>query len=476
MKNFVRKSLFYSLLLFMSLSFIQSAFSQSTETMSANSVSDEPMTLEQCIKFAIENNPNLRSVKLNESAVEAQIKEVKTQGMPQISGAGQYNYNFALVEQLLPGEILGQPGTLIPVQFGVANTITANVQAQQLLFDKSFFTGIKAAKTSQELTQLTTFKTTEDLVYNVAQTYMQLQITEKQKGILNANMNRIDRLIKIAEIQFEEGLIKKINVTQLKVNRINLLSEKQSLEINKIRQLNQLKMYIGLSYKKEINIVAESVEEAEETEDPKPEYLLVEQLSINQNSRLRVLNKQMELKALELENVNAGYFPTLSASVQYGWQGQTNALFSNEEADKIQGSNIGIVGLSLNVPIFDSFRKKHQAQQVRVAQNQLLFDRQNLVNSIEMEFSNAAQTLKQNRTLINTQKENMNLAEELYEVTRLSYQEGIAPLTELLDAETSLKEAQTQYLTSLLQLNLAELDYIKSSGQLAELIRNAENK
>ncbi|WP_375561148.1 TolC family protein [Bernardetia sp. OM2101] len=463
----MKNSIYFSFLFFSFLFSTSVVFAQQTDT-----ILDKPMTLEECLRFAVENNPNLKSVALQEKATEAQIKEVKTQGMPQITGTGQYNYNFALAEQLLPGEIVGQPaGTTIPVKFGVANNITGNVELQQLLFSKSYFTGIKAAKTSKELTELNTFKTTEDLVYNVAQTYMQLQITEKQKGILNANMDRIDQLIKIAEIQLEEGIIKKINVTQLKVNRINLLSEKQNIEIGKIQQLNLLKMYMGVPFEKELKI---EIKDAEKMEDTKPKYMLVEELSINQNSNLRLLNKQMELKNLELENVNAGYFPSLSTFVRYGWQGQTDQLFSGNEEYKIQGSNIGIIGLNLSVPIFDSFRKKHQAQQVIVAQNQLSFDRQNLVNSIQMEFNNATQTLKQNRTLIETQKENMNLAEELYEVTRLSYQEGVAPLTELLDAETSLKESQTQYLTSLLQLNLAELDFMKSSGQLAELIRNAK--
>ncbi|AFM03027.1 outer membrane protein [Bernardetia litoralis DSM 6794] len=446
----------------------QSIFAQQKPSI----ISTEPMSLEECLYFAVENNPNLKSVALQENVTAAQIKEIRTQGMPQINGTGQYSYNFALAEQLLPGELIGQPvGTTIPVTFGVANNITGNVELQQLIFSKSYFTGLKAAKTSEELTKLNTFKTTEDLVYNVAKIYMQLQITEKQKGILNANMNRIDQLIEIADIQLEEGIIKKINVTQLKVNRINLLSEQQSLEIGKIQQLNLLKMYMGFPFDNELTI---QIEDEKEVEEQKSEYMLVEKLSINQNSNLKLLNKQMEIKKLELENVNAGYFPSLSGFVRYGWQGQTDKLFSGDEQYKIYGSNIGIIGLSLNVPIFDSFRKKHQAEQVIVAQNQLNFDRQNLINSIQMEFNNATQTLKQNRTLINTQKENMNLAEELYEVTRLSYQEGVAPLTELLDAETSLKESQTQYLTSLLQLNLAELDFMKSSGQLAELIQNAE--
>lgn len=87
-----------------------------------------------------------------------------------------------------------------------------------------------------------------------------------------------------------------------------------------------------------------------------------------------------------------------------------------------------------------------------------------------MEFHNATEQLRQSRSLISQQEKNMQLAEELYSITKLSYQEGVAPLTELLNAETSLKEAQTQYLTATLQQKLAELGHLKTSGELARLI------
>ena len=158
--------------------------------------------------------------------------------------------------------------------------------------------------------------------------------------------------------------------------------------------------------------------------------------------------------------------------MRYGYQGQTDRIFSTDEAYALQGSPTGVVGLSLSVPIFDGFKKKHQSQQVRVKQSQYYLDKQYLSNSLEMEFANAQQKLQQNKRLLESQKDNMEFAEELYDVTKLSYQEGVAPLTELLDAETSLKESQTQYLTSLLQVNLAELDHIKSSGQLSKILMN----
>lgn len=455
------------LTLFLSLSIIVAMQAQPAIEDAGADLPMQPMTVEECIFHAIQHNPNLQSVKLGEEANRYQIKEFKATGLPQINASGQYNNNFALAEQLLPGEFFGEPGTTIPVKFGVANTLNGNIELQQLLFSKSYFTGLKAARATQSLAELNTFKTTEDLVYNVAQIYLQLQITDKQKEILNANLDRINQLIDIARIQFEEGIIKRVDVDQLRVNKTNLRTELQSLEIGTTQQMNLLKFYMGMSPEKEIQI-AEYVSEGDK-------YPLVDQLIISENTNLQLLDKQLELSTLEMENIKAGFYPRLSAFVQYGWQGQTDKLFSKEEQHNLQTSTIGLFGLSLNVPIFDGFQKKNQIQRVVVKQNQMALDRLNMTYLTRMEFANASETLRQNRTLLDTQKENMQLAEELYGVTKLSYQEGVAPLTELLNAETSLKEAQTQYLTSLLHLNLAELDHLKTSGQLAKLIRNSNN-
>jgi len=425
------------------------------------------LTLEECIISAIENNPNLKSLKLSEEANEYQIKEIKSAALPQLSAQGQVLHNYALAEQILPGEVFGQPGESVAVKFGVANTITGKVEVNQLLYNKSYRTGLRAAEASRSLTQLNTFKTTEDLIFNIAELYLNLQITEKQKEILNANLSRINQLIKISQIQFEEGLIKKLDVDQLRVNKTNLLSEFQNIEIGVAQQMNLLKFYMGMTQDEEIAI-ADYVTDGDT-------YPLLEAVQMENNTSLLLLNKQLELSNLEHGNLAAGYYPTLSAFANYGWQGQTDKLFSTDEQYDIQGSPTGVIGLSLNIPIFDGFKIKNQLAQNKIKQSQMVLDRTYLANSIQMEFANANNALKQNKTLLDVQNANMALAEELYGVTKLSYQEGVAPLTELLNAENSLKEAQTQYLTSLLQVNLAELDQMKTSGQLASLIRDGSN-
>lgn len=451
-----RKSFFLNGLLVSLLFLTGSLTAQNSPDLS------EPLTLEDCVFYAINHNPDIRRAQLDEQNNDYVIKEVRSAALPQITGTGQYMNNYALAEQILPGEVFGQPGTSIPVKFGVANTMTANVEVQQQLFNPSLFVGVKAAKAAKSLFQLRTFKSTEDLVYNMATVYLQIQVSQRQKDIIEGNLNRINQLIKISEIQFEEGLIKKIDVDQLMVNRTNISSQLLNLEIGLDQQMNFLKFYMGLGSETEISLSPYPLEEAS--------YPLTESLNMSRNTDLRLLDKQLELTAFDADNIKAGYYPSLSAFIRYGWQGQTDKLFSSDEQNKLRGTSTGVFGLNLSVPIFSGFKKKHQSQQLRIQQEQLALDRINLTNNIRMQFDNANQTLQQNRRLVIAQKQNIELAASLYEVTKLSYQEGVAPLTELLNAENSLNEAQTQYLNAMLNLKLAELDHMDTSGQLAQLI------
>jgi len=427
-------------------------------------VSPQSMTLENCIQYAVEHNPNVRKAQMDETINAYQIKEIKASGLPQISGQAQGMDNFSLPQQLLPGEVFGQPGTTIPVKFGVRYNLSATASVNQLLYNQAYFAGLKAAQASQSLVELNTFKTIEDLVYNVAQVYMQVQQLEQQGTILEANLERLDQLLAIARIQFEEGLIKKIDVDQLSVNRTNLVTEQTNLQLNISQLYRVLKLYMNFPQDEDLDLIS-FIEEETPVE-------LAQELNLRANTNLRLLEKQLSLNELELKSTRAGYLPTLSAFGQYGWQGQTDGLFDSEQ--ELQGFSSGSWGLSLNIPIFDGGQRSAQMQSIRVRRAQLEQDKSYLTQATKMEFANANEGLLQNRRVLEAQEANMVLAGELYDVSQLSYKEGVAPLTELLNAETSLKEAQTQYLTALFQLKLSELDHLKTSGQLASLIEASQ--
>jgi outer membrane protein len=416
------------------------------------------LSLVDAVNLAVTQNPQLKSAQLNEEKNRYRIKEVKSAALPQINGDASYTDNFQRASQILPGEVFGQPGTSVAVQFGTQYQLGATAQATQTLFDPALIVGIKAAKQSQGLYELQTFKTKEELIYNVVNLYMQLQMVEKQQELVSSNISRMKQLMDITSAQYKEGIIKRVDVEQLKVNNTNLQTQLSNTNNTYEQLLNNLKTLINMPVEQEIAITAVGVE-------PIP---VLRELFLEANTDLALVDYQMKLQALNTKSIEAGYLPKLSLFANYGWQGQTNELF---ESGQTQGFTSGLYGLRISIPIFDGFSKHSKIVQSKIETQQLELDKQYLTRNIKNQFVTARNNVNQNQRVLEAQQDNMKVAEELYQVAKLSYTEGVAPLSELINAENGLKEAQTQYLTAMLQMNLAELDLMQSSGQLSQIIK-----
>ena len=419
------------------------------------------MSLEECANFAIQNSPRVQTALLEIEKSSQQVNEVLSSGLPQVSASGNFTYNFKLPTQLLPGEFIGSPGELVEVQFGTdLNTIFTG-EVNQLVFNKSFFLGLDASRKVKKLSELQAQKSKEDITYDIAQLYYQIQVTEKQKAILQANLNQVERLFNLTQKQFENGFAKKIDVDQLRVNRINLQNQLKNVDLQ-VEQLKQtLKFLMAMPLEAPIALTDTIDEQAYAVPDVQmfsPDF--------SQKTDLAVLDAQADLNQLNEEQFKAGYWPTLNAFANYNYQGQGNSF------SELQWFDFGAIGLNLSIPIFDGFRKKAQIQQARIEQAQLAETRRMTQQSLRLDYNQGLQQLQTNINNLQALAENRRVAEEVYRVAQQRFTEGIAPITEVLSAETAMREAQTNYLTTLLQVKLAEIDILNAKGTLLNAIQN----
>ncbi len=99
---------------------------------------------------------------------------------------------------------------------------------------------------------------------------------------------------------------------------------------------------------------------------------------LERNTDLRLLDKQVELNAFDAENIRAGFWPNLSAFINYGLAGANGQAVQFGRRTERDGAPSGP---ALSVPIFDGFRRRNQVAQVRVQREQLALDRLNLANN-----------------------------------------------------------------------------------------------
>jgi outer membrane protein len=419
------------------------------------------LTIREAVEYALNNNLNLSKTEIEKKIVQAQIAEIKGKGLPQINLNGRFTDNFSLAEQQLPAEIVGgTPGTTIGVKFGNRYQVTSGLDVQQQLINFQLFNSLKSVKALEQLNDLQTLKTKEDLIINVVQVYTQIQIAEKQIELLDENNTRTSNLIKLSELKLKEGIMKKLDVNQLKVNQSNLSTDIENAIYSKNESIRMLKVLLNFP-SNETLVLTEKLDDANK-------IIIQDNLTMESNLTLMQTNKQIELSKIDEKLVKAEFYPKLNAFFTYNYQGNANEFkFSGPNyADQFNGT----WGLAASVPLFDGFQKRKRVLQKELATEKLETDKKTLELNIEKEYQDAIQQITVSEIQVKNQKENMSLANENYNGIKLSFSEGIAAITELLDSEFALRQAQSNYLNAQLQLRVSELQLIKASGQLSKLI------
>ena len=137
--------------------------------------------------------------------------------------------------------------------------------------------------------------------------------------------------------------------------------------------------------------------------------------------------------------------------------------------DKVYGADYSAITLGLNVPIFSGFGNTAKIRQAQIESQALEATLKDTRLAMDLAQENAHSQLSNNLLTIESQKENVKLAEEVLLNTQNNYQQGLASLTDLLDAERSLSDAKNNYTNALLDYKLAEIELLKSQGKLQSI-------
>lgn len=434
-------------------------------TLGNNAQDKQSLTLKDAIKYALENKADAKKAKLKIENSKYQIQEVRSRALPQIAANGSLNYNPIIQTTVIDGAGFGAPGTTIQAAFGQTWTSTAGVSLTQALFDQSVFTGLKAAKTTREFYQINDQLTEEQVIENVANNYYQVYVLRQKLVLAESNLGTTTKVRDIVKGQFDNGLAKRIDLDRMNVNLSNINTQKQQI-INAVQlQENALKFYMGMPIDTQINIPQSQFEVTPAVFTDVP--------NISNRSEYLLMKKQEELLVLQKKSIVAGYYPTLSLAASYNYIGQgPNMPWFAKPSDGVYWSDFAAIGLNLRVPIFSGFGTRAKVRQADVALRTIEEDLKDTTLALDLDFKNATTQIENSMITLQNQKENMKLADEILKNINNNYLQGLASLTDLLDAENASTQAQNNYTAAILDYKLAEIKLIKSKGQLKTLINN----
>lgn len=417
-----------------------------------------PMSLQQCVQYGLTNNASVMKSKLEIDRMSEKRNETRAEYLPQVNGAISVQDNLKLQTSILPGELIGQPGTQVPVQFGTKYNTSAGVDAKQIIYDQSVINAMKLSKQNTKVSEINTRKTEEQLIYDIASAYYSAQVSYTQKQLVESNLIQVDSLLKITQIQFDNDAAKQLDIDKLMVNLTNLQTELATSTTNYEKQLILLKYYMGMPLDASIEVPAIDITQESAS--------MINTATLN-TTEVELIQAQRDVYAMTLQQIKAGYIPSISLNFHSSIQNQQNTLRMFQKDARWFPNTY--VGLNLNIPIFDGLAKNSRVKQTKIQMEQSILEEQYLTENLKMQRTNANNALKTNQAALASQKRNIELAQKVYTVTQAQFVGGIATMTDIVNAEMSLRDAQTNYLKALVQVKLGELDLIKSTGNIRTL-------
>ncbi|RTQ53585.1 TolC family protein [Hymenobacter gummosus] len=406
--------------------------------------------------------------------------------------------------------------------FGLQWAGNTSASVSQLLFDGSYLIGLKAAKVYEDLAKKQTQQAEIDVVEQVQKAYYSTLVARARLALLARNVQRLDTLLYQTNATFKEGFVEKLDVDRLRVQRNNLVVEQQKAQRLTELSVALLKFQMGLPQDQAV-VLSDQLDGALVDASalrqrlgsanfatgggdpalggvpttPAPTGNGADQArqdqqtaltgarppqaaaAFNYNNRIEfsTLETQQALAGLDLANRRAGAYPRLVATAAYGFNGSAanpGNLFAFRGPNSRDGNGFpnqnwfgfGNVGLSLQIPVFDGFRRKYQVQQARIQQQTIERGFETLRQSIDLQDAQSRTTLVNALDVLDNQKANLDLATDVARVSRIKFQEGVGSNLEVITAETDLRSAQTNYYAALYDVLVAKVDRDKATGEL----------
>ena len=434
-------------ILFVSLLWL--AFAPST-------ASAQVWTLQRCIDTAQVYNKALQ-ISRNDIAIgEEKRRAARAALLPKVAVSADYRYFTDLPRQLLPLSVLNPAapeGTFRAAQFGVPHNINANVQLTLPLYNPEINGHIRTARAASELNELQYQKTEEQVFFDITNLYYNAQILHHQLAFIDSNLINTDQLLANTQLLRQQLLAEGTDVSRVELQLAQLGTQKEQLRSRYEQVLNALKLAMGVSVERDIQI------------DPTIQYEPPQAYAAASTLDLQLVQAKNRLLSSELQTLNQSrYLPSLNlignyGAMGFGYDGQPNSFLDFYPT--------GFAGVQLNYPLFNGTVTKRRINQktLELRSNEIQYELRSEQNI--MQINNAERRRAVAGKSVETTTRQMELAQTIYEQTALRQNQGTASLTDILLADNALREAQQAYLSAVIDYLKADLELKRWTGNMS---------
>lgn len=407
-----------------------------------------PMSLEDCIQVALQNNPASNYAKQSELSALEDVRIAKGKYFPEVGF--RFGYRRWESHAFLP-EGFVRPGldTIGPV-----NEWRTNLRGQYTIFDSGQRSSeLNSAESQYEASQQESLETRNNIIYSVHAAYYDVLAAEDDLALSKTRISRSQDHLRIASDRKEAGDVPQADVTRARVDlstaELNSVSAEGSLRI----ALGNLNQAMGRLPQDPLQIANSEIS------IPDPAATDVQQSlnnALQKRPEIQAAQKRVEAKQNQIGIYRSDILPKVRAEAGYGWLDEE---FFPKDQD-------WYVGVSLDVPLLDGGTRRHRIARSKVEVNREQAQLDQLKLSVQQEVWSAYSRWIEAYQSLETSRSRQAQAEESLRLTKARYEEGAGTINDLLDAELSLDQADTGLNTARYRLYLARVAFLLAAGEL----------
>jgi len=427
----------------------QTAFGQSS------SDTTQRMSLQQCIDFALSNQPIYKQSKVDEEIAERTLRANLAGWFPQISASYALTHYWQMPVSLFPVDFNNPSGAKRAIRLGVPNQSSISFTAQQILYSGDLMLAAKAGRFARLQASEITSNNEINIIVNVSKAFYDVLITEQQLAVTEQDIVRQQKLFDDTYNLYVSGVADKIDYKRTSIALNNSKSAKKRTQETLTYKYTYLKQQMGFPSDQNLSLIFDTdlmKREAVFDTNQVPDY--------KRRIEYQLLQTQMQLQKVNEQYYKYGFLPTIAGYVTY------NMVYLNKSFSELYNQNYpnSAFGISAYVPIFQGTRRLQNVQKAKLQVKRVQLDQEYFKDQVQTQYAQAMGAYKSNWNDMIVQEENLKTAQEVYDLVKFQYQEGIKPYVDVITSESDLRQAELNYLDALYNLLSSKLDLQKALG------------
>lgn len=451
------------------------------QTQKTELIVDYELTIDEAIKIAVANNPQVKRALLSVEDADQLVKIAYSEIFPSISSSLNYTRNFEIPVNFVPGEFFGgAPGTLVPVAFGTDNNWQGGFTVNQTLFRGETIVGLSSATVFKTVQAENLRATSQQIITQTRIAYYSVLAALEQLRLQQIQIKRLEQNLVENQARQKAGLVDEYTVLSIKVQLSNQRPQLIEAEYAVDEAYRSLKVAMGLPLQFNFNVKGSlnnfDIISIEQTEDENAQLKMIDQLNPyvfqkdNFNTEgleqtrgdVRILDASLELNNKEITAVKSRFLPSISAAYNLQWTAaEPDAPTFFENSARFQ-----TLGLNVSLPLFQGFKRIADVQRVAIQRKDIEQQKRAVLLNAENEVASASEDLNKAFETSEARKTALQQANEGYDRAKKRLENGLGSQLELTDAEVQVRQAEVNYALMVYQYLTAKAQYDLAVGSV----------